>query len=65
MGKKSHLMRVYKMQDYFNVLYNGKSYSLQAKWQKLSRGQIEYAVDMLDSGHFDTLTDALEWVEKE
>lgn len=53
------------MQDYFNVLYSGKSYSLRAKWHKLSRGQIEYALNMFESGHFETLTDALEWVESE
>ncbi len=53
------------MQDHFNVLYDGISYTLQAKWYKLSRGEIEYALNMFKSGHFDTLTDALEWVDTE
>lgn len=57
--------KAWQMENYFNVLYCGKSYSLQAKWHKLNRGEIEYAIDMFHSGHFETLTEALEWIESE
>lgn len=50
--------------NYFQVIYNGRSYSLQKKWHYLERDKIEYAIDLMVSGEFNTLTESLKYVSE-
>lgn len=50
------------MHTYFQVIYKGRSYSLNNRWHKLDRERIEYAIDLMLNSTFDTLTEALTYV---
>lgn len=50
------------MNMYFQVIYKGRSYSLQSRWHTLERERIEYAIDLMIAGEFETLTESLEYV---
>lgn len=50
------------MSKYFQVIYKGRSYSLNNYWHKLDRGSIEHAIDLMIQGEFETLTESLKYV---
>lgn len=50
------------MTDVIIVNHNHRTYHIDAKYRGLTRCELEWAIDMMTYGEFDTLTEALDHV---
>lgn len=47
------------MNKIFSIFFLGKSYSLHPSMHKLERDKIEYCIELVNQGHYETILDAV------